>query len=92
MTETEYKQIENALPEIEKIIVSRSIFSVSIEFRELILEIAKKYNWTSCSTCNSGLFLTVEKVYNEFLKMKEEKLKNEKAKRKPNNKTDKRKP
>lgn len=67
MTTEEVKTLDNIRNEMENIVRNHSIFAVSIEFRETILEIAKKYGWASCTACNSGLYIAVTRVYNAYL-------------------------
>ena len=66
LTDKEYKILNKHRETMKMIIVNRAISTISIEFREDVLELAKDKKLLNCN-CNSGIFTAVSRLYNAML-------------------------
>ena len=66
ITDKEYKILNKHRETMKTIIVNRAISTMSIEFREDVLELAKDKKLLNCN-CNSGIFTAVSRLYNAML-------------------------
>ena len=80
LTDKEYKILNKHRETMKMIIVNRAISTMSIEFREDVLELAKDKNLLNCN-CQSGIFTAVSRLYNAMLE-KDELLKQSKKTKK----------
>lgn len=70
ITQEEYNAISKYVDVIKQIITDRAISSLSIGYREEVLEkVAKKYGWFTCN-CGAGIFTATSRVYNAYLEYK----------------------
>lgn len=70
ITKEEYITIGKYVDVIKLIITDRAISSLSIGYREEVLDtIAKKYGWLTCN-CGAGIFNATSRVYNAYLEYK----------------------
>lgn len=85
-TKEEMKVIKNHLPTIESIIVNHSYSNLTVEFRTDMKLLGSKLRLNFCTTCSSGIFNLVSRVYkayNEQL-IKENERKQENGRKKGN--------
>lgn len=80
LTDTEYKILNKHRETMKMIIVNRAISTMSIEFREDVLELAKDKKLLNCN-CNSGIFTAVSRLYNAMLARDAEAKSNKKTKK-----------
>ena len=80
ITDKEYKILNKHRDTMKMIIVNRAISTMSIEFREDVLELAKDKKLLNCN-CQSGIFTAVSRLYNAMLE-KDELLKQSKKTKK----------
>ena len=80
ITDKEYKILNKHRETMKMIIVNRAISTMSIEFREDVLELAKDKKLLNCN-CQSGIFTAVSRLYNAMLE-KDELLKQSKKTKK----------
>ena len=66
LTDKEYKILNKHRETMKMIIVNRAISTISIEFREDVLELAKDKKLLNCN-CQSGIFTAVSRLYNAML-------------------------
>lgn len=62
-TDEEMQIITNYLPVIEKIIVNNSCSNLTIAFRLDMKNLATKLKLNYCTTCSSGIFNLVSRIY-----------------------------
>ena len=67
ITREEYDAIARHKDTVKQIITDRAISSISISYREEVLEkIGKKYGWYTCN-CGAGIFNATSRIYNAYL-------------------------
>lgn len=62
-TDEEMQIVTNYLPVIEKIIVNNSCSNLTISFRQDMAKLATKLKLNYCTTCSSGIFNLVSRIY-----------------------------
>lgn len=62
-TDEEMQIITNYLPIMEKIIVNNSCSNLTIAFRQDMQKLATKLKLNYCTTCSSGIFNLVSRIY-----------------------------
>lgn len=65
-TKEEMKVIKNHLPTIESIIVNHSYSNLTVEFRTDMKLLGSKLKLNFCTTCSSGIFNLVSRVYKAY--------------------------
>lgn len=65
-TKEEMKVIKNHLPTIERIIVNHSYSNLTVEFRTDMKLLGEKLKLNFCTTCSSGIFNLVSRVYKAY--------------------------
>ena len=65
-TKEEKKLIKYHLPTIERIIVNHSYSNLSVEFRTDMKLLGEKLKLNFCTTCSSGIFNLVSRVYTAY--------------------------
>jgi hypothetical protein len=65
-TEDEMKLINSHLPTITGIIRNQSSSSVTITFRQDMKKLGEKMGLNICTTCTSGIFNLVTRIYNKY--------------------------
>lgn len=65
-TKEEMKMIKNHLPTIESIIVNHSYSNLTVEFRTDMKLLGSKLKLNFCTTCSSGIFNLVSRVYKAY--------------------------
>lgn len=66
-TEKEMKLIKSYLPTIEGIIRNQSSSNVTITFRQDMKKLGEKMGLNSiCTTCSSGIFNLVTRIYSKY--------------------------
>lgn len=77
-TDDEMKLIATHLPTIESIIVNHSYSNLSVAFRQDMKKLGDKIGLNFCTTCSSGIFNLVSRIYKKYNEqlIKERKQKN----------------
>lgn len=65
-TKEEMKLIKSHLPTIERIIVNHSYSNLTVEFRTDMKLLGEKLKLNFCTTCSSGIFNLVARVYKAY--------------------------
>jgi hypothetical protein len=65
-TKEEMKMIKYHLPTIESIIVNHSYSNLTVEFRTDMKFLGDKLKLNFCTTCSSGIFNLVSRVYKAY--------------------------
>lgn len=65
-TDDEMKLIKYHLPTIESIIVNHSYSNLSVAFRQDMKKLGDKIGLNFCTTCASGIFNLVTRIYNKY--------------------------
>jgi transcriptional regulator of NAD metabolism len=65
-TKEEKKLIKSHLPTIERIIVNHSYSNLTVEFRTDMKLLGEKLKLNFCTTCSSGIFNLVSRVYKAY--------------------------
>ena len=65
-TKEEKKLIKYHLPTIERIIVNHSYSNLSVEFRTDMKLLGEKLKLNFCTTCSSGIFNLVSRIYTAY--------------------------
>lgn len=65
-TDDEMKLIATHLPTIESIIVNHSCSNLSIAFRQDMKKLGDKMKLNLCTTCSSGIFNLVSRIYKQY--------------------------
>lgn len=65
-TKEEMKVIKYHLPTIESIIVNHSYSNLTVEFRTDMKLLGSKLRLNYCTTCSSGIFNLVSRVYKAY--------------------------
>lgn len=65
-TKEEMKMIKYHLPTIERIIVNHSYSNLSVEFRTDMKLLGEKLKLNFCTTCSSGIFNLVSRIYTAY--------------------------
>ena len=65
-TEKEMKLIKSYLPTIEGIIRNQSSSNVTITFRQDMKKLGEKMGLNICTTCASGIFNLVTRIYKKY--------------------------
>lgn len=65
-TKEEMKLIKYHLPTIESIIVNHSYSNLSVAFRQDMKKLGDKIGLNFCTTCSSGIFNLVSRVYKAY--------------------------
>lgn len=82
-TDDEMKLIATHLPTIERIIVNRSYSNLTVAFRQDMKKLGDKIGLNFCTTCSSGIFNLVSRIYKKYNEqlIKERKQENGRKKR-----------
>lgn len=82
-TDDEMKLIKYHLPTIESIIVNHSYSNLSVAFRQDMKKLGDKIGLNFCTTCSSGIFNLVSRIYKKYNEqlIKERKQENGRKKR-----------
>lgn len=80
LTKDDYDILTDNLPTIEKIVRNASASNISIDFRETIVRMGKRYNIIGCDTCNRELYLCICRLYDKYLDYKNNLMTNGKQK------------
>lgn len=83
LTKEEYEKLTPHLSTIELVVRNQAASHLSIDFLNLINEIAHKYKLSSCQTCSRQLYITITRIYDSYL---EYRIKYEKNKKRKNEK------
>lgn len=70
LTKEDYEILTPYLPTIEMIVRNASASNISIDFRETIVRMGKRYNMIGCDTCNRELYLCICRLYDKYLDYK----------------------
>lgn len=70
LTKEEMKMVKGYLPIIESIIVNHSCSNMGIAFRTDMKKLADKMKLNFCTTCSSGIFNIVSRVYRQYNEQK----------------------
>ena len=65
-TDDEMKLIKYHLPTIERIIVNHSYSNLSVAFRQDMKLLGDKIGLNFCTTCSSGIFNLVSRIYKKY--------------------------
>lgn len=65
-TDDEMKLIKYHLPTIESIIVNHSYSNLSVAFRQDMKKLGDKIGLNFCTTCSSGIFNLVSRIYKKY--------------------------
>lgn len=65
-TKEEMKLIKYHLPTIESIIVNHSYSNLSVAFRQDMKKLGDKIGLNFCTTCSSGIFNLVSRIYKKY--------------------------
>ena len=65
-TKEEMKLIKYHLPTIESIIVNHSYSNLSVAFRQDMKLLGDKIGLNFCTTCSSGIFNLVSRIYKKY--------------------------
>lgn len=65
-TDDEMELIATHLATIESIIVNHSSSNLSITFRQDMKKLGNKIGLNFCTTCSSGIFNLVARIYNKY--------------------------
>ena len=65
-TDDEMKLIKSHLPTIESIIVNHSYSNLSVAFRQDMKKLGDKIGLNFCTTCSSGIFNLVSRIYKKY--------------------------
>jgi hypothetical protein len=65
-TKEEMKLIKYHLPTIESIIVNHSYSNLSVAFRQDMKKLGDKIGLNFCTTCSSGIFSLVSRIYKKY--------------------------
>lgn len=82
LTKEDYKILTPYLPDIEKIVTNASCSNISLDFRNTMVEMGKRYKIISCDSCNRELYLNICRLYDKYLEYKNKLKKNGSKKRK----------
>ena len=82
LTKEDYDILTDNLPTIEMIVRNASASNISIDFRETIVRMGKRYNMIGCDTCNRELYLCICRLYDKYLDFKNNLMTNGSKKRK----------
>lgn len=70
LTKDDYDILTDNLPTIELIVRNASASNISIDFRETIVRMGKRYNMIGCDSCNRELYLCICRLYDNYLEYK----------------------
>ena len=62
----EMKLIKSYLPIIERIIVNNSCSNLTVAFRQDMKKLGEKMKLNFCTTCSSGIFNLVSRIYKQY--------------------------
>lgn len=65
-TKEEMKVIKLHLPTIESIIVNHSYSNLTVAFRQDMKKLGDKIGLNFCTTCSSGIFNLVSRIYKKY--------------------------
>lgn len=65
-TKEEMKVIKYHLPTIESIIVNHSYSNLTVAFRQDMKKLGDKIGLNFCTTCSSGIFNLVSRIYKKY--------------------------
>lgn len=67
LTKEEFEKLTPYLPTIEMVVRNQAASQLSIDFLNLINEIAQKYKLSNCQTCQRQLYITITRIYDRYL-------------------------
>lgn len=70
LTKEDYDILADNLPTIEMIVKNASASNISIDFRDTIVRMGKRYNMIGCDSCNRELYLCICRLYDKYLDFK----------------------
>lgn len=83
-TDDEMKLIATHLQTIESIVVNHSSSNLSITFRQDMKTLGNKIGLTFCTSCSSGIFNLVSRIYNKYQQQLKNERKQENGRKKRN--------